>query len=356
MIITAKKYTFLPDEKSTGVKIKTLRNNFKINGKKMTVQMLSEKIYDEFGVDITDKAINKWEQGKSFPSIDNLLCLSKIFDTPIQEILLPDNLTNFSLYDVKRNYGFEMGWYEKQYPEFFTPTDFESEIKSRTIMDYLFQKAIFSYLTDKEKEIFLLKYDEFYTITDYGIDNYRLTENMTILDVLDKFLIEKYGYSIKQKIPTDDEFNSIIYSAFKVVDDIEFESGESFIFSYLFSRSKNDIDKVIASLNILERDVMITTLLALPMNKYDDLEKIYSSLKEHGAMRLSQENGKMYAINIEDENYQFVQFSLLQNIMSDVWKELKLIGYEEYLQRRNILTSNKYSDEILNLRGSENCD
>ena len=36
----------------------------------------------------TPQAIFKWQRGEAMPSIDNLVVLSELFDTPIDEILI----------------------------------------------------------------------------------------------------------------------------------------------------------------------------------------------------------------------------------------------------------------------------
>lgn len=74
------------DLKATGKQIKQLR---KENG--FTVR----DIQDVFGFEYP-QAIYAWEQGKSVPTIDNLLVLSRLFDAAIDEIVI-SHLIDFEI-------------------------------------------------------------------------------------------------------------------------------------------------------------------------------------------------------------------------------------------------------------------
>ena len=345
MNLITKKYYFLPDEKKTGKKIKELR--IKYFPEKMTVSNLKGKIDDYFGVEISEKTINKWEQGKSFPMYENLLFLSKIFNVTIQSLLLPDLYENLSLNSKIYNLNYEDVFLEKQYPELFKD-DLSNEINSREIMDFLFQKAIFSYLSPKEKELFELRAPDFFSITNYGSEKYSNENN--ILNIINTYVNEMYGYRIKQRIPDDNDFNSIMFSVLKIVNHIDFEKNNNYIFSYLYDKEDNTIDNIIANLNLIERDYMLTAMLTLPFNCYNKLQKIYDSLIKHGAKRLVNKNKEKFYFIINIEVYEELQFQYLSKFLIIIGNYFKTVTYDEYLHLRRNVSSNDYKEELINLK------
>lgn len=66
------------DLKATGAKIAELRKSKKIK---------VSDIADFMGFE-SDQAIYKWQRGDSLPTVDNLFALSKLFETPIDQILI----------------------------------------------------------------------------------------------------------------------------------------------------------------------------------------------------------------------------------------------------------------------------
>ncbi len=66
------------DMKATGEKIKMLRKEHNL-----TVEAISEYMGFE-----SPQAVYKWQSGKSFPTVDNLFALSRLFDVPIEDILV----------------------------------------------------------------------------------------------------------------------------------------------------------------------------------------------------------------------------------------------------------------------------
>ena len=66
------------DTKRTGARIKELR---KARG--LTVEAVARFMNFE-----SEQAVYKWQRGESLPTIDNFFALSKLFGTPIDEILV----------------------------------------------------------------------------------------------------------------------------------------------------------------------------------------------------------------------------------------------------------------------------
>ena len=71
------KYPVL-DPKATGAHIKELRIQCNI-----TVSDLAQYMGFE-----SEQAIYKWQRGESLPKVDNLYALSKLFNVPVDEILI----------------------------------------------------------------------------------------------------------------------------------------------------------------------------------------------------------------------------------------------------------------------------
>lgn len=69
-------YSVKVDLKATGRKIKELRIQ-----KKLKVEEFAEIMHS------SQNTIFKWQRGECLPTIDNLLVLSSLFDTPMDEII-----------------------------------------------------------------------------------------------------------------------------------------------------------------------------------------------------------------------------------------------------------------------------
>ena len=69
-------YSVMIDLPATGSKIKELRYS-----NKYTVAELAEILH------ISENTIFKWQRGECLPTLDNLLVLSMIFNTPMDEII-----------------------------------------------------------------------------------------------------------------------------------------------------------------------------------------------------------------------------------------------------------------------------
>ena len=76
------------DAKVTGNFISTLRKEHNI-----TQKQLAEKL------NVSDKAISRWETGKGYPDIESLLALSNIFSVSINELLCGTRITNDTMAD-----------------------------------------------------------------------------------------------------------------------------------------------------------------------------------------------------------------------------------------------------------------
>lgn len=96
------------DMKATGQNIARLRK-----AKGLTVKELQEY----FGFE-QPQAIYKWQWGKSLPSVDNLLALSYIFGTTIDNILIADSSQDVCFLEYIFNIKDNLKFYEARYSLF----------------------------------------------------------------------------------------------------------------------------------------------------------------------------------------------------------------------------------------------
>ncbi|SCH30822.1 MULTISPECIES: helix-turn-helix domain-containing protein [unclassified Romboutsia] len=61
----------------------------------LSQEQLAEKL------NISRQAISKWESGKTYPDIENLILLRNIFKTTLDELIIGDSLSEDKIHDVK---------------------------------------------------------------------------------------------------------------------------------------------------------------------------------------------------------------------------------------------------------------
>lgn len=79
------------DIESTGANILKFRKSKGLSVKDLQVYFGFEE----------PQAVYKWQWGKCLPSVDNLFALSKLFNIPIEEILVEKQSTRVSFYLLK---------------------------------------------------------------------------------------------------------------------------------------------------------------------------------------------------------------------------------------------------------------
>lgn len=72
-----------------GENLKKLRKEYNLSQ-----EQLAEKL------NISRQAISKWESGKAYPDIDNLILLRNIFNTTIDELIMVNDKTNYNKLEV----------------------------------------------------------------------------------------------------------------------------------------------------------------------------------------------------------------------------------------------------------------
>lgn len=395
MILMPKKYIFIPDPVLTGKKIKEMRSKLiNKNGKKYTVNDLSEKLRNDYCADAEVKTINKWEQGKGFPSIDNLIYLSEIFKISLQELLLPNGCcvcnSDFKYNDIILGGGYG--------PDVIgVPSDLDEIISGKEYMDYLVQKCIFSYLTEAEKKIFILNVKKYYDISLFGSKYFSDLEENSIYNFINIYVKEKYGLKIKQNIPTDEEFNSIMYDVLKLFtrkhaycysrEDAPYSISPFLASSYVIGEKY--IDKYISILTQIEKDCLLTALVTSINKHFKKLDYIYQKLIDNGAKLIMWDDLKTGFLNNEEyekfkneiiadkpvninsryeyyKNYGFTMDNLLSEEdclnyyiilettsqkMKEIITHVMNLNKEEYLNCRTSVNHYKYLDQIKEIYG-----
>lgn len=65
----------------------------------LTQEQLAEQLY------VSRTAISKWENGKGYPNIESLKCISKLFSVSIDELLTGEELISFAETENRSNIG-----------------------------------------------------------------------------------------------------------------------------------------------------------------------------------------------------------------------------------------------------------
>ena len=84
-------------KKRVGARLKELRNK-----NNLTISILLEKLQNEYYIDIDEKSIRRYEKGEFLPKLDNLICLSEIFNTTLDYIIYGKETSDdnsFTYYD-----------------------------------------------------------------------------------------------------------------------------------------------------------------------------------------------------------------------------------------------------------------
>jgi transcriptional regulator with XRE-family HTH domain len=105
---------------AVGKKISTLRNE-----QGYSQDVLAERLY------VSRQAVSAWENGKSAPTIDNVIELSKLFKVPFEEILCLDEKASFDSEDPYQ--GHERSYVLRSVIEGKTKVDFAILLEKSTL-------------------------------------------------------------------------------------------------------------------------------------------------------------------------------------------------------------------------------
>ena len=87
-----KSYSIVIDMEATGKKIRELRKQ-----KQLTVSELAEIMNS------SENAIFKWQRGECLPTVDNLVVLSKVFETSLDDIVQREERGDEPLFPLYRH-------------------------------------------------------------------------------------------------------------------------------------------------------------------------------------------------------------------------------------------------------------
>lgn len=190
-----KMYIFNEDRKGFGEQFKGLmrKNNF-------TIERLAENL------DISVETVKKWRAGKRIPDIEMMRIISEKFHITMHQLYLPN-----SIYERNKSEELLMFLSQRKTAESLSQTGIE-EIKSYS--DYLFQKALFSFLSPKEKAD-LKRVLVFFKVTTYGKEKLNInTENVdTFYTKIKDYMQNKYGKKLPYTINEEKARN--IYADFE---------------------------------------------------------------------------------------------------------------------------------------------
>ncbi len=116
---------------------------------------------------VSKKAISDWENGKTIPSIDNLMELADLFDVTVDEILEGERRVNMDFID---KYPIsESNWISKYYEkgENIFEIDQRQIIEITQTFDGLLEKRVQGELTFSEEREFRFLFEHFYNLTGY---------------------------------------------------------------------------------------------------------------------------------------------------------------------------------------------
>ena len=267
MNIHINNYEFYPNKKEVGKKIKFYRKQ---------IGVTASQLADMLGYDT--KTINKWEQGRGFPSDQNLVNLSEIFQCTVDDLLFVNNkcLTDYRIDYLVRSYThslYKNFWdqiLDSNYFQYKDLFDFKSANNYLIRQDYILQKYIKSYLTNEE-------YKELYFIL-----NNRDSED----EIHVEFNMLNQSFIILDNIQRDYKNGTI-----KNIDDALFELRKLYITSYemnnlfvaLYRYSILDEKTywyILKNLTLYEKDLFLNLIMK---NNLNDFNKMADDLFSLGA-------------------------------------------------------------------------
>ena len=313
-------YCFYPNSKLIGENIKKLRK-----AKKITASKMAELLFYE------TKSINKWEQGRGLPSVEQLIPICKILNVSIDDILYPK--AKF-IYDYSIDPQEYQAGYILPYDCLYTfSTDF---LDNKEILlsiydlcylkiDYLLQKYVSSWLNQQDKEEFRYFFKE--TI---GYSNYLLEQclklNTKEEEYISEYFVNKFGIGYKTY---ELNMNELLFEINKFIcKKVKFNKYDGDIYKSIISQfvelKDNDdficqLNYMIHYLNLVEKDVLYTTLIKSGSKEFDLLLKI---LKDNDAKYL------MFSDELEFYNNNFEDYIKKINYF------IVALSYFDYLKNR----------------------
>ena len=268
--------------------------------------------------------LKKWKTGERLPTLEDLSKLSKIFNVSMEELYLPNaqlNIKNNEYNNLFINSNInKLDLLDKFYPSFYkdkfkddwiTIEEFNKQKDFKEEINYLLQKKLFSYLTEKEDEklrfYFKVALSQRHYDEDGGARSSRVDYD-SFWKSVDEDLRKRRGLSYKYKMNKTDMKEE--YFEFKKKID--------------FSPDKHYLPQTIIIEDVLELLKDKETIKAY-INQFDEvvINCIYSMKNISGMVKeaLKDIGAKRISINIPNN------ISVIDELLDEVRK----LSYEEYL-------------------------
>lgn len=259
-------YEFYPNKKEVGQKIKKYRKNSGVT---------ASQLADMLGYD--SKTINKWEQGRGFPSDQNLVNLSEIFKCTVDDLLFSNHkcITNYKINYTMDSYSHSLfqllinNCLCSNYHSDFKMNLDEIEMYLER-QDYILQKYLKSFLNKEE-------YNELYFI---------LNNTNAYDDIHFEFSEDNLYYNLLEEIR-----EKYISNGYNSLDDALFEIQKMYtsplqitkLLVSIFRYSIIDRDAyhvIVQNMSIIERDLIYNLIVK---NNIRELKEIAIDLYNSGA-------------------------------------------------------------------------
>lgn len=276
------------DKKKIGNFIKELRKE-----KKLSQEDLADLFLD-VNIIVSSKAISDWENGKTIPEIEKIRELANMFEITIDELLDGERISQI---DLKKEYFIcNKNWYIDYPQNKLYQMNQEQVVKIKNKFNELLNIRINNEFTISEEKEFKFLFNNFYQLSDYCIDNYKINVN-------DNYLLFKYGidnilndnknlsneekiWEIRKLIVPNDE---IIFNRYNLID------------------FKNNIylKKAFNNLEFWEKDMVLSSF-----QKFDFINHDYTKWGSKNLKKHEEKIGEDY--NKEKEEKEVIKF-LIKN-------------------------------------------
>lgn len=252
------------DKKKIGNFIKELRKE-----KKLSQETLADLFLD-VNIIVSCKAISDWENGKTIPEIEKIRELANIFEITIDELLDGERISQI---DLKKEYFIcNKNWYIDYPQNKLYQMNQEQVVKIKNKFNELLNIRINNEFTISEEKEFKFLFNNFYQLSDYCINQYKINVN-------DNYLLFKYGINNILNDNKDLSNEDKIWEIRKLIvpnDEITFNR-------YNLIDFKNNIylKKAFNNLEFWEKDMVLSSFQKFDFNNFDYSKYGSKNLKRH---------------------------------------------------------------------------
>lgn len=252
------------DKKKIGNFIKELRKE-----KKLSQEDLADLFLD-VNIIVSCKAISDWENGKTIPEIEKIRELANIFEITIDELLDGERISQI---DLKKEYFIcNKNWYIDYPQNKLYQMNQEQVVKIKNKFNELLNIRINNEFTISEEKEFKFLFNNFYQLSDYCINQYKINVN-------DNYLLFKYGINNILNDNKDLSNEDKIWEIRKLIvpnDEITFNR-------YNLIDFKNNIylKKAFNNLEFWEKDMVLSSFQKFDFNNHDYSKYGSENLKRH---------------------------------------------------------------------------